>query len=217
MADSHWLRGKRVENKRTFAGEDLARHLVEWLNANAGSEACRRIVDLIGNFYAVAKGMQPMGEVYDVPVEKGRFIIRGPLPGAAEQTKSWIELAGKLNRKLARYSVYAQFTYARVEQHWIFLWRSAKRKYAYVRPVDSARLSETEAALKVVDLARYGYVTRVRQCKCGKGWFFAKFKHQIFCSTKCQQTYFRTNAQFKAQRQVYMRNYRKLMQSTNVK
>jgi ribosomal protein S27AE len=215
MAHSHWLRRKRVKSRRTFAGADLAKRLVKWLDANEGSEASARIVDLLGDFQTVAKLMRPMGMVNDVPVERGRFIMRGRLLSPGGQT--CIALAGTLNRKLARYAVYPQFAYGMVEQHWLFLWKSAKRKYGYVRPVDPSRLSEAEAALRVVDLAREGYVTRVRQCPCGKGWFFAKFRHQVFCGLKCQQQYFRTSEQFKAKRRVYMRKYRELVQSTNVK
>jgi hypothetical protein len=60
----------------------------------------------------------------------------------------------------------------------------------------------------VVTLAQQGTLNRMREClRCGK-WYYARFRHQRFCSTKCQQAHYWSSPEWKAHRRVWMRNYR---------
>jgi hypothetical protein len=68
----------------------------------------------------------------------------------------------------------------------------------------------------LVQLGEQGLLNRMRECpKCGK-WLYATFRHQKFCSTKCQQASYRSSEQWKAHRAVWMRDYRRKIALPNV-
>jgi len=66
------------------------------------------------------------------------------------------------------------------------------------------------ALVRMLHLADQGLIERVRKCAkpgCGK-WFFARFKHQLFDSARCQQETFKQDPAWKKQRADYMRRLR---------
>ena len=78
-------------------------------------------------------------------------------------------------------------------------------------------LNESLAILAIVELSKLGAITRVRSCShCGK-WLFARFRHQKFCNTSCQQAHYWKSEVGKAQRREYMRRYRRVKTLPNVK
>ena len=58
----------------------------------------------------------------------------------------------------------------------------------------------------IFDLARAGQLSRLRRCSHCRNWLYAKFRHQSFCSLKCQQNHYRETEAFKAHRRQYMRD-----------
>ena len=77
---------------------------------------------------------------------------------------------------------------------------------------DSAReqrlgVTAPEALEFILKLTRVGDLTRLRRCKQCQKWLFAKFRHQRFCSTDCQQKNYTQSDAWKAHRRAYMRGY----------
>jgi len=75
-----------------------------------------------------------------------------------------------------------------------------------VPPVDP---SEAQAIVYLLNLANLGLVDRIRQCKCCTTWFFAKFRHQLFCKTSCQQNVYTKTPEWRNHRREYMRKHRR--------
>jgi hypothetical protein len=78
------------------------------------------------------------------------------------------------------------------------------------RLVGNMSPSQGLALIKLLHLADRGLIGRVRKCarnQCGK-WFFAKFQHQRFHSTPCQQETFRSDPEWRRQRALYMKELR---------
>lgn len=74
-----------------------------------------------------------------------------------------------------------------------------------------------QAKLALVELAMIGkgMLLKLRPCKlasCRK-WFFARFKHQWFCSTPHQQSFYRQGPEWKEHRRKWSKQYRKVKAS----
>ncbi len=66
------------------------------------------------------------------------------------------------------------------------------------------------ALTRLLHMADQGLIGRVRKCAkkaCGK-WFYARFEHQRFHASKCQQETFKTSPEWKKQRAEYMKRLR---------
>jgi hypothetical protein len=69
------------------------------------------------------------------------------------------------------------------------------------------------AVVKLLHLADRGLLGRVRRCdrrECSR-WFYARFRHQRFCSSVCQVRTFREDPEWKARRAEDMRRLRALV------
>jgi hypothetical protein len=74
------------------------------------------------------------------------------------------------------------------------------------------RALTAQMSLVVITLAgenpyQVGELTRLRRCSQCQKWLFARFRHQTFCSTKCQQKNYTQSDAWKAHRRAYMRRY----------
>ena len=68
-------------------------------------------------------------------------------------------------------------------------------------------MTPTEALEMILKLTQIGYLTRLRRCALCQEWLYAKFRHQTFCSMRCQQKRYTRTEEFKAKRRAYMRRY----------
>jgi hypothetical protein len=112
-----------------------------------------------------------------------------------------------LNRELAQHG-FSPYTWFSTTGHWIVTWQIQSRapeKHKVHRGV--MQLDDGAALQMILDLARAGYLNRLRRCSHCGGWLYAKFRHQHFCSTKCQQRHYTTGEDWKAHRREYMRRY----------
>lgn len=75
-----------------------------------------------------------------------------------------------------------------------------------LRPIDP---SEAQAVVCLLNLAELGLVDRIRQCGWCTTWFYARFKHQRFCKTECQQSAYAKTPDWREHRRNYMRKYRR--------
>ena len=124
-----------------------------------------------------------------------------------EKSDQEIELASALNHRLRRYKL-SPWYWGTVGRYPILGWWSGKnRPKDEDDPGEDVWFTEEDAIIAIIDLAREGLLCKIRRCHCGD-WFFAKFAHQKFCCTRCQQAYFRSSEDYKADRRAYMRNLR---------
>lgn len=68
---------------------------------------------------------------------------------------------------------------------------------------------ETIALQLILSYATAGDLNRFRKCSDCSRWMYAKFRHQVFCSTKCQQRNYGKSEEWKLHRRNYMRKYRR--------
>jgi hypothetical protein len=79
-------------------------------------------------------------------------------------------------------------------------------------------LVASEALEMILKLTQLGDLTRLRRCAHCQKWLFAKFRHQDFCSTQCQQKNYTQTDEWKEHRRRYMRDrYRLLRQNPYLK
>lgn len=90
---------------------------------------------------------------------------------------------------------------------WVVRWQIQNAKPRVKRP-DVTIMDDSNALQLILDFARAGQLNRLRRCNCCQRWLFAKFKHQNFCSTKCQQKHYSQSPEWKEKRRDYMRSYR---------
>lgn len=67
------------------------------------------------------------------------------------------------------------------------------------------------AVLAIMELGREDLLWRVKRCVklgCGR-WFYARFTHQNFHSTECQQAHYKSSPEWREHRRQYARRYRR--------
>ena len=78
-----------------------------------------------------------------------------------------------------------------------------------LRAEQHLRMKPSEALELILKLTQAGDLTRLRRCSQCQKWLFARTRHQVFCSTKCQQKNYTQSDTWKAHRRAYMRRYYK--------
>jgi hypothetical protein len=96
---------------------------------------------------------------------------------------------------------------------WAAWWKGDSSK-----PERHLKMDASEALETILRLTQIGDLTRLRRCAQCQKWLFARFTHQTFCSTKCQQKNYTQQPKWKKHRRDYMRNrYRLLKQHPQLK
>lgn len=85
---------------------------------------------------------------------------------------------------------------------WAVLWKAEDSGYE-----ERLRLTAPDALEVILKLTQLGDLRRLRRCSQCHAWLFARFRHQAFCSTKCQQKNYTQGDAFKVRRRAYMRGY----------
>ena len=71
------------------------------------------------------------------------------------------------------------------------------------------------AVVAIKSLGEEGLLNRVRQCRKCRRWFYARVRHQEFCSVTCQQSHYRSSKEWKEHRRKWMRRYRRVIELGN--
>jgi endogenous inhibitor of DNA gyrase (YacG/DUF329 family) len=91
-----------------------------------------------------------------------------------------------------------------IDKRWKLEWH-----YPDERLGQTSYLGKGRALTCLIALAEEGTLDRMRKCpECSK-WLYARFSHQRFCSTKCQQAHYWASPEWKAHRREWMRDYRR--------
>jgi hypothetical protein len=75
---------------------------------------------------------------------------------------------------------------------------------------------DANAIFDLAQLAGLGLADRIQKCRCD-AWFFARFKHQRFCSARCREAEFRSSEEWKEYRRNKAREYYRLHRTKNIK
>ena len=200
--------------------------LVRYLNESETQKEGRRIVRILEDMQALERLEQP---VWGDSEEEMAF-SQGPNARAMMVTRRGMSVPHPLLRKIApdkyrrqleieerKHAINQELTRNRfypyvwpsVHRKWMVLWRIQPRApKRYQVHCGVLEMDDGLTLQMILDFARAGYLNRLRRCTCCNKWLYAKFKHQNFCSTKCQQKHYAQSAEWKAKRRNYMREYR---------
>jgi hypothetical protein len=106
-----------------------------------------------------------------------------------------------LDRELSKFR-FCPDLYPIGRDRWTLGWRILSRGSNPLTRFDTAALQ------LILQLAAAGKLNRLRKCSECSQWMYAKFRHQVFCSTACQQRHYRHSDKWKQNRREYMRKYR---------
>jgi len=181
-------------------------NLAAYLNGS-GVPGRLRILDILLDMQQLERIEPPVfSEQIEGPLiveRKGRF---GPNPAfkkvAPEKYRVQLEkdqLHASINKRLARYRFWP-YVSSPHQGRWVVA-LSPKR------PGTKYEMGEAQALEIIINLARAAHLGRLRTCTRCQRWLYAKFRHQTFCSMKCQQMQYTRTEEFKAKRRLYMRRY----------
>jgi hypothetical protein len=186
-----------LKNRRKYGKLPALSTLVACLNGDpvqgmrsSSPASRRRVIDFIAN------AREALEAIDEAP---SWDLINNP-------TRRMRRLMVELNARLDEYPT-SVFFYINYGREWVF----DPGALAGGRPV-----IESMAVHNVIELAKLGTLARLMTCGCGR-WFFAKFAHQKFCSTRCRKKNHESSEEFKAARRAYMRRYYHLKVSGRVK
>jgi hypothetical protein len=184
MSLSHRLR------TREFLGEFEAGRLILWLAENEYEPRKRRIMvsdEPTSEFKRVHKVL--------ALAQQALSLGRSSHSTEASKRRDRVRLLQQMDLHLRRYNFQL-----RVRDSLGPNWTERN-----MPPIDP---SEAQAIVHLLNLAELGLIDRIRQCGWCTTWFYARFNHQRFCKTECQQAEYAKTPASKARRRDYMRKYR---------
>jgi hypothetical protein len=123
------------------------------------------------------------------------------------------ELRSELNHRLRRYKLSPHYWCELGDRPIVGWYSEIDRPREEDEPEEDVWYTEEDAIICIVELARQGLFKDLRRCHCGD-WLFARFAHQKFCCKSCQQAFYRSSPEYKAERRAYMKNNRALNKKT---
>jgi hypothetical protein len=179
----------RSQNKtRQFYGEAVSEKLIPWLNDDEPDAGHKRVRKLLELYWRIAEGKEP-------DFQRAMRELK-----AICQRYSYFPLLAPV-----------PFDMAGPQAQW-FPARKTKT-YSHGWPIE---YDEMNAVFDLATLSGAGVLKQLALCRCGK-FFFQKFIHQKFCSTKCRLEEFRSSPEVRAKRNAYARRLYKLHKSGKVK
>lgn len=195
----------------TFVADTDLKGLLSYLDRGKGQKVSRRIVQTLEQMLALEKIKHPLWD------EPGAATMAGGLPHprfkkiAPEKYRQQEEiekLRASINQALAmnRFLPHAS---PNDDGRWNVFWWSISRIPKKLRVHRGVNDIDDGLALQLIlELARAGYLNRLRRCSCCNKWLYAQFRHQNYCSTRCQQKHYAQSPEWKVKRRNYMRAYR---------
>lgn len=199
--DVHYRRSTRVSEQEAF------QYVLDWLNAPIDDPGRQRFRELLRNVrVTVSNWVEQIDEDDGLPV----LAYVGSIPQYKRAQRKMISL-------LKRYR-FIPLMYGRAGRIW-YQWTPIsgpdgrfKRRW----PPTDGKCDDVQAVYQLMGLAFGRGADRIRECDCGK-WFFARFSHQRFCSTKCREKAFRSSPEWKDYRRRKAREYYWLHKSGKVR
>lgn len=184
----------RKPKPRTYRGEAEVADLLEWLNAKNPSDLRQQARAEVASIFRLVLCL------YEMANKSNR---KGP----SEEFKSE---QTRLNEWLVHYEFVNRVDYGNSGVTWSLSNSADLLARPYVK-------GEAECVACIVELARMGMISRVRQCECGQ-YFFVRFpKTQRFHSKECREQFWEASSERKEQKRQNARKYYKLHKYHNMK
>jgi hypothetical protein len=201
--------------RRTTYGREVGNELLDWL-CGLESEGQKRI-DLILQLIVKLRNLslEPAYGPERLFFWQGQtFIAKRPVgssvrasSGERKKAARQSDLISELNHQLHRYKVRPQ-CYDALSGRLVFGWWSGSE-----RPPDEddssedVLFTEEDAIIRILQLAQENLLARITRCDCGD-WFFARTNLNKYCCTRCQQRFYKMSPEWRAKRNVYMKELR---------
>jgi hypothetical protein len=196
------------------------RGLIHYLNKAQCKGADRTVLELLEQMLELDKMNRPLwGETDEerevaIMVAKAGRAAPNPMlekisPGKYRQEVAITDKTYQINKELSKYRFLPRTWSTGAPKPWTVMWEVVPNSSTKTRFREGLfQLNDGIALRMILDFARAGYLTRLRRCLRCRNWLYAKFKHQDFCSTKCQQKHYAMSPERKEKRRDYMRGYR---------
>lgn len=130
--------------------------------------------------------------------KKGRraYLVNGEMIFATDPRDVLALAIDRLNLRLERYLTYPVVNFepkGRRKGRWTVEWESPSHVGNIV--------------YRIVRLAEFGLLERMRQCRHCKEWYFAHHINMVFCSSACSKMHWQIGGAGKEYRRGYMRSY----------
>ena len=222
FGEYHPLEVRKKGAEIVMVSDAEIRGLIQYLNYAQGKGADRTVLELLEQMLELDKmnrafcsETEEEREVEWTVTKAGRTVPNPVLkkisPEKYRQELAVTDKTYQINRELSKYRFLPQARSIGAPRPWTVVWKVLPNMPTKAR--FRKRLFEFNdgtALRMILDFARAGYLTRLRKCLRCHNWLYAKFKHQEFCSTKCQQTHYAKSPEWKAKRRDYMRRYRNM-------
>jgi hypothetical protein len=196
-----------TEKKRQFgSSEKIAAHTLAWLNDDAKDTARERIRRLFRDVRIISSDWKP-----EIDPDDGEEIaaFRG-------DKKAYAKAAYRIAITLQKYKFWPGIMFF---GGLITQWTphsGPDGRYRRRWPPLAGAYDDCQAVLNFFAWNNGRDAHRIRECNCGK-WFYAKFDHQNYCSSKCREKAFRSTPMWKEYRRQKAREYYWLHKNKNVK
>ena len=196
--------------------------LVQFLNGTKENGGRESVVTILQAMLGLQKVSHPvwgsteerdiLGDAPFTVLKKGKWVpnplLKSVVPDKYQMELEIAERQFHLNRELARH-IFLPQVYPMQGGPWVVSWQVLPRGRKNPKGhAGTMGINDALALQMILDFARAGYLDRLRPCSCCHKWLYAKFRHQTFCSTKCQQKYYARSGEWKKKRREYMRWYR---------
>jgi len=191
---------------RQFGNEKIAAHTVAWLNdpaQDAGRERIRKLfrdVRVVSSNWNVEVDPNDGGEV---------LVFRG-------DERAFQRAANRIGKTLHRYKFWpGTMFFGGLMTQWA-PHSGPDGRYRKRWPPLAGAYDDCQAVLNFFAWNHGRDAHRIVECYCGK-WFYAKFEHQKYCSSKCREKAFRSTPEWKEYRRGKAREYYWLHKTKNTK
>lgn len=194
--------------QREYAGEQLSKPLLEWLNRRRRGADHVRIERLLANLAIVIRfygdGTLTAADNHLATTYPGLVGLTWSLRDlpAAVVSREFDRARREVRKELSRHRMFPDLGFVTNP-------KSPSKGNKLMFQWNCGNKEESEAVLQIVLLGGEGLLSRVRRCLKCQRWFYARFKHKLFCGTPCQQSYYRESPEWREGRRKYMRRYRR--------
>ncbi len=193
--------------------------LTQYLDRAAGDEESKQVLAILEDMLELEKLQSPSwGEaqqeikILHTSTGKGELWrdprLKSLVPEKFARQTEIEERKASINLRLRRYR-FAPMVHRSGDTQWAVIWQLQFRSKRQVKIKEGVfEINDGLALQRVLDLARAGYLNRLRRCSNCTKWLFANFRHQNYCSQGCQQKHYSQSPDWKRKRRDYMRRYR---------
>ena len=136
------------------------------------------------------------------------------IEGSPYETPEVLKRYRAVNRLMHRYKatpgIFPNFMFGdETSKGWDFSWG---RVGSHIQP-----FMEVGFVQQIERIAASGKIKALKQCEQCRKWLFARFPHQRFCSSKCKETFHRTDPIDRERRRAWAKENYKIHKTKNVK